>query len=95
MTVHPGACAPASALGQCEEGRSALRRDRGHQRQTDDEVAAEFEAIHDIERAQKMGSVDAIIAPQDLRPYLVDALERGIARELQRISAQRQAHPAV
>src|SRR5207253_2328937 len=50
------------------------------------EVAAEFEAIHDIERAQKMGSVDAIIAPQDLRPYLVDALERGIARELQRIS---------
>ena len=48
------------------------------------EVAAEFEAIHDIERAQKMGSVDAIIAAQELRPYLVNALERGMARELAR-----------
>ncbi len=46
------------------------------------EVAAEFEAIHDIERAQQMGSVDVIISAQMLRPYLVDALERGMAREL-------------
>jgi acetyl/propionyl-CoA carboxylase alpha subunit/acetyl-CoA carboxylase carboxyltransferase component len=45
------------------------------------EVATEFEEIHNIERAQKMGSVDAIITAQDLRPYLVDALERGMARE--------------
>ncbi len=62
------------------------------------EVAAEFEAIHDIDRAQKMGSVDAIIAPQDLRPYLVDALERGMARDLERAalaSNQGAAHPAV
>jgi acetyl-CoA carboxylase carboxyltransferase component len=48
------------------------------------EVAAEFEHIHTIERARQMGSVDRIIPAQDLRPYLVDALERGIARELER-----------
>ena len=50
------------------------------------EVAAEFEAIHDIERAQKVGSVDVIISAKELRPYLVDALERGMAREANRAS---------
>jgi acetyl/propionyl-CoA carboxylase alpha subunit/acetyl-CoA carboxylase carboxyltransferase component len=44
------------------------------------EVAAEFDAIHTVERAQRVGSVDRIIAARDLRPYVVDALERGMAR---------------
>jgi acetyl-CoA carboxylase carboxyltransferase component len=44
------------------------------------EVAAEFDAIHDIRRALAVGSVDRIIAAAELRPYLVDALERGLAR---------------
>jgi acetyl/propionyl-CoA carboxylase alpha subunit/acetyl-CoA carboxylase carboxyltransferase component len=44
------------------------------------EVAAEFDAIHSIHRAQEVGSVDRIVTAQDLRPYLVDAVERGIAR---------------
>jgi acetyl-CoA carboxylase carboxyltransferase component len=43
------------------------------------EVADEFDAIHTIQRAQRMGSVDRIIRPEDLRPYIVDALERGMA----------------
>jgi acetyl-CoA carboxylase carboxyltransferase component len=47
------------------------------------EVAAEFEAIHDIRRAQKMGSVHTIIAAAQLRPYLIGAVERGMARTLQ------------
>jgi acetyl-CoA carboxylase carboxyltransferase component len=42
------------------------------------EVAAEFDGIHSIERALQMGSVDQIIAAADLRPYVVDALERGM-----------------
>jgi acetyl-CoA carboxylase carboxyltransferase component len=46
------------------------------------EVAAEFDGIHSIERALAMGSVDRIIAGADLRPYVIDALERGLAREL-------------
>ena len=44
------------------------------------EVAAEFDAIHTIERALRVGSVDRIISAAELRPYIVDALERGMAR---------------
>ena len=43
------------------------------------EVAAEFDAIHSIERARQVGSVDRIVAPGRLRPYLIDAVERGMA----------------
>ena len=44
------------------------------------EVAGEFDAIHTVERALRVGSVDRIISAQALRPYVVDALERGMAR---------------
>ena len=42
------------------------------------EVAEEFDRVHSIERAQQVGSVHRIIPSASLRPYLVDALERGI-----------------
>lgn len=44
------------------------------------EVAAEFEAVHNVERAQRVGSVHAIIPAAELRPRIADALERGMAR---------------
>ena len=44
------------------------------------EVAEEFDGVHTVERALKVGSLDRIIAPGDIRPYLVGAVERGIAR---------------
>lgn len=44
------------------------------------EVAAEFDAIHTVERALRVGSVDRIISARELRPFVVDALERGMAR---------------
>jgi acetyl-CoA carboxylase carboxyltransferase component len=44
------------------------------------EVAAEFEQIHNIERAREVGSVDTIIPAAQLRPYLIKAVERGIAK---------------
>ena len=44
------------------------------------EVAAEFDAIHSVERAREVGSVDAIIPADRLRPKLVEAIERGLAR---------------
>jgi acetyl/propionyl-CoA carboxylase alpha subunit/acetyl-CoA carboxylase carboxyltransferase component len=44
------------------------------------EVAAEFEAVHDIERARRTGSVHAIIPAAELRPRLIAAVERGIER---------------
>jgi acetyl-CoA carboxylase carboxyltransferase component len=46
------------------------------------EVAEAFDATHTIQRALRVGSVDKIIAAAQLRPYLVDALERGMARTL-------------
>ena len=44
------------------------------------EVADEFDSIHTIERALRVGSVDRIIPAAGLRSYVVDALERGMAR---------------
>jgi len=44
------------------------------------EVAAEFDAIHSIERARKVGSVHEIVAVRSLRPALVEAVERGLRR---------------
>jgi acetyl/propionyl-CoA carboxylase alpha subunit/acetyl-CoA carboxylase carboxyltransferase component len=44
------------------------------------EVAAEFEQIHNIERAREVGSVHTIIPAVRLRPYLIEAVERGMAR---------------
>jgi acetyl-CoA carboxylase carboxyltransferase component len=44
------------------------------------EVAEEFDGVHTVERARAVGSLDRILAAKDLRPYLVDAVERGIRR---------------
>jgi acetyl/propionyl-CoA carboxylase alpha subunit/acetyl-CoA carboxylase carboxyltransferase component len=44
------------------------------------EVGDEFDKVHSVERALKVGSLDRIITPQSVRPYLIDALERGIAK---------------
>jgi acetyl/propionyl-CoA carboxylase alpha subunit/acetyl-CoA carboxylase carboxyltransferase component len=46
--------------------------------------AAEFDKVHSVERAVAMGSVSGVIAPAKLRPYLIDAVERGICRTLAR-----------
>ena len=51
------------------------------------EVATEFEQVHNIQRAQAVGSVDAIIPARDLRPYLVGAIERGLERARSKKSA--------
>jgi acetyl/propionyl-CoA carboxylase alpha subunit/acetyl-CoA carboxylase carboxyltransferase component len=43
-------------------------------------LAAEFDSVHSVERAVQMGSVSAIIEPAQLRPYLIEAIERGMKR---------------
>jgi acetyl-CoA carboxylase carboxyltransferase component len=43
-------------------------------------AAAEFEAIHDLERARRVGSVHAIVPAAELRPRLIAAIERGMER---------------
>ena len=44
------------------------------------EVAAEFDAIHNIHRAVEVGSVDAVIPAARLRPEIIGAIERFAAR---------------
>jgi hypothetical protein len=41
--------------------------------------------VHSVERAKRVGSLDVILPPSNLRPYLIDAVERGIQRELDRL----------
>ena len=48
------------------------------------EVADEFDTKHSVARAQEMGSVHAIVDPARLRPYLVEAVRRGMDRTLAR-----------
>ena len=47
------------------------------------EVAAEFDGVHTVERALRVGSIDAIIPAARLRPHLIEAVERGIAHTLE------------
>jgi len=47
------------------------------------EVADEFDKIHSVQRALKTGALDHIIPAANLRPYLIEALERGMKRYLE------------
>ena len=42
------------------------------------EVATEFDRVHNIQRAVEVGSVDAVIAPHELRPRIIAAIEAGL-----------------
>ncbi len=45
------------------------------------EMAAEFDRVHSVQRALDVGALNYIIPPANLRPYLIDAVERGMGRE--------------
>jgi acetyl/propionyl-CoA carboxylase alpha subunit/acetyl-CoA carboxylase carboxyltransferase component len=66
--------ASASLRVKLSATRTAVRSDKLG------EVAAEFEAVHNVERARQMGSVHSIIPAAELRPSIVAAVERGMAR---------------
>lgn len=42
------------------------------------QMADEFDSVHSVDRALKVGSIHHIIPPSSLRSYLVEAVERGI-----------------
>jgi acetyl/propionyl-CoA carboxylase alpha subunit/acetyl-CoA carboxylase carboxyltransferase component len=44
------------------------------------EMASEFDHVHSVQRALQVGALNHIIPPADLRPYLIHAVERGVAR---------------
>jgi acetyl/propionyl-CoA carboxylase alpha subunit/acetyl-CoA carboxylase carboxyltransferase component len=41
------------------------------------ELANEFDAVHTVGRAREVGSLEAIVEPEDMRPYLITEIERG------------------
>jgi len=43
------------------------------------EVATGFDRVHSIQRAVEVGSVDAVISAQELRPKLIEAIAGGLA----------------
>ena len=63
----------ASLTVQLAEVQSAVRAEKVG------EVAAEFDRVHNIQRAVEVGSVDAIISAAELRPRIIEAIERGFA----------------
>jgi acetyl-CoA carboxylase carboxyltransferase component len=47
------------------------------------EVAAEFDRVHSVERALRVGALDHILPSWELRPWLIRAVERGIEKAKQ------------
>jgi len=45
------------------------------------EMAGEFDRVHSVYRALGVGALNHILPPANLRPYLIDAIERGIVNE--------------
>jgi hypothetical protein len=41
------------------------------------ELAAEFDAVHTVERARDVGSLQSIIPARELRPHLIRFLDGG------------------
>jgi hypothetical protein len=44
-------------------------------------VADEFDHVHSVDRALRVGALHQIVPSARLRPYLIEAVERGIRRE--------------
>ncbi|MFE6857544.1 carboxyl transferase domain-containing protein [Nocardia sp. NPDC057668] len=62
----------AVLTAELDEMRSSVRAEKLG------EVAAEFDGVHNIQRAVQVGSVDAIIRAAELRPRIIDAIEAGL-----------------
>jgi acetyl/propionyl-CoA carboxylase alpha subunit/acetyl-CoA carboxylase carboxyltransferase component len=62
----------APLAAQLAEVRGAVRAEKLG------EVAAEFDAVHNIQRAVEVGSVDAIISAAEIRPKIIEAITNGM-----------------
>ncbi|GHE27000.1 fused acetyl/propionyl-CoA carboxylase subuit alpha/methylmalonyl-CoA decarboxylase subunit alpha [Streptosporangium violaceochromogenes] len=59
----------AALTAELDELRSSVRAEKLG------EVAGEFDRVHNIERAVRVGSVDAVIRAAELRPRIIEAIE--------------------
>ena len=59
------------------------------------EIAAEFDRIHSVHRALGVGALHHILPASKLRSYLIQAVERGMARETSPKTKRAEARIAV
>jgi len=77
------------AAGSPERGKLLTRYEELFKKKQADQrgiLAEYFDQVHSVARAREVGSIDSIIPPDGLRPYLIEAVERGIERERQRLT---------
>ncbi len=60
----------ATLTAELDELRSSVRAEKLG------EVAAEFDRVHNIQRAVEVGSVDAVISAAEMRPRIIEAIEK-------------------
>jgi len=81
---------------EVQKAQERLRTDKNFNQKDFDEIfrrvhsekqsalASRFDRIHSVERALKVGSIDAIIPVSRLRPYVVERIEQGLTSSLAR-----------
>ncbi len=57
------------------------------------EMAEEFDRVHSVHRALKVGALNDILPPASLRPYLINAVERGMSKTESGVLADRGQEP--
>jgi acetyl/propionyl-CoA carboxylase alpha subunit/acetyl-CoA carboxylase carboxyltransferase component len=73
--ADPRMLAAARAAGAGDEAQAAYERTFAEVLlEKQDELAAEFDAIHTVERARDVGSLEAIVAPREMRAWLIRTL---------------------
>jgi acetyl-CoA carboxylase carboxyltransferase component len=75
-SADPRVQALARRAGVSDDARAAYERTLAEvtlEKQA--QLAEEFDTIHSVERAREVGSLEAIVAPADMRPYLIGLLE--------------------
>ncbi|MFT4200882.1 carboxyl transferase domain-containing protein [Gordonia sp. (in: high G+C Gram-positive bacteria)] len=60
----------ASLAAELDELRASVRAEKIN------EIATEFDAVHDINRAVEVGSADAVIKAAELRPQIIEAVRK-------------------
>jgi hypothetical protein len=68
LVPHPGAEARASLQQAMESAMLEAQR----------RLAQEFDAIHSVERARRVGSLDAVVPASRMRPHLIGLLHRAL-----------------
>ncbi|MEM7675030.1 MAG: carboxyl transferase domain-containing protein, partial [Myxococcota bacterium] len=70
-------CPPSETRRLWGEYHSVLKTVTAEKR---GEMAEEFDQRHSVQRAQDVGSINTIVSTRRLRPYIVEAIERGMSK---------------